>query len=398
MPTKTPTLLAALFAGAALAMPAHALKINLVDDGTVGGTKAANGFAVAARYWESVLTNDATVNFLVGYDHLGPTVLGGTRSATVNYYPIADYETKLAATGTSALDAVVAANLPALSSTGSVTTIVPAYYDKANQQGVASTGTRTAPDGMPISQSIALSSANFKALYGGGESVIDAQIQFSSDFGFDFNPTDGVAASRYDFIGVAVHEMGHALGFLSASDDFDYSTVTAGLTDDDEAFDTDAYWWGYAADLFRYTGSGELNWAFDQPAYFSIDGGATAFNNADYSTGEINGDGWQGSHWKAPINGDGNFTCGLPFEGILNPYTCNGMTDAVTGSDLAFFDAIGWNTTIDALGNPDYHRTTAQMFKSLGGVVPEPATWGTMLIGFGAVGAIARRRRKTAAA
>jgi len=391
----TLSLLVTLLAGAAIADPANALVINLVDDGTVGGTRAETGFAIAAKYWESVLTNDATVNFRVGYEHLGPNILGGTRSTIVADVPITAYQRQLAATGNSGLDRIVAANQPQLSKTGSVTAIVPDYYDPAKKQGVAVEGTRITPDDTPISTTMALSSANYKALYG-GTTGIDATIQFSSDFRFDFRPNDGISKGSYDFVGVAVHEMGHALGFLSGADDFDYSTIPAGLTPADEAFPTDQFWWGYAADMFRYTADGELNWAFNQPAYFSIDGGATAFNGARFSTGEINGDSWQASHWKAPINGDGDFSCSLPFEGILNPYICNGVNDAVSGSDLAFFDAIGWNTNVDVLRNPGYEVTTSQLYRSLGGPIPEPATWGTMILGFGAIGTLARRRRTKA--
>ena len=45
---------------------------------------------------------------------------------------------------------------------------------------------------------------------------------FSSAFSFDFNPDDGVTAGQMDFIGVAIHEIGHALGFISGVDTYDY--------------------------------------------------------------------------------------------------------------------------------------------------------------------------------
>lgn len=40
-------------------------------------------------------------------------------------------------------------------------------------------------------------------------------IGFNSAFNFDFDPTDGIAAGKLDFDSVAVHEIGHALGFTS---------------------------------------------------------------------------------------------------------------------------------------------------------------------------------------
>jgi hypothetical protein len=374
------TLVAALLGGVALATPASALKINLIDTGGVTGSPAAKGFQIAAKYWESVLTNDAVVNFEVGFSDLGPDILGGTNSTLFTYVPINTYYSLLAGSGNSALDTTAAAHYAPTDANGSVSVTVPDYQFTATKTGITTgSGTRTAPTGKAISDSIAISSANVKALTGGFEDVIDGHIEFSSTFNFDFNPSDGVAAGAYDFIGVAVHEMGHALGFLSGAEDFDYSAGGG-------AFPVDSYWWGYAADLFRYTGDGELNWAFDQPAYFSIDGGATALYDSYFSTGSNYGDGWQASHWKAP----GGCT---DFIGIMNPYICSALVDKTTASDLALLDAIGWNTKVDVLANSGYTSTTAQMYTSF---VPEPVSWMTMIVGFGAVGAISRRRREKA--
>ena len=60
------TVAALLMAGAAL--PASAgPTINLIDIGGVTGSPAEEGFRIAAKYWESVLTNNAVINFQVGY-------------------------------------------------------------------------------------------------------------------------------------------------------------------------------------------------------------------------------------------------------------------------------------------------------------------------------------------
>ena len=46
----------------------------------------------------------------------------------------------------------------------------------------------------------------------------DAAITFNSAFTFDFDNSDGITAGTSDFEAVALHEIGHALGFTSAAD------------------------------------------------------------------------------------------------------------------------------------------------------------------------------------
>ena len=362
------------------ATPASALTIVLDDIGGVSGSPAALGFQIAAKYWESVFTNDITVRLNVGFSSLGPDVLGSTGSTLYQFLDVSDYQALLAGTGDSAIDATVASNLPGLSSTGSVNTLVPGYLDPDALSGIDVNGpNRVAPDGEAISNTMAISTANLKALIGDVDfGVPDGEVQFSSDFKFDFDPRDGITKGTYDFIGVAVHEIGHALGFISGVDDFDYS-------DGYDGDDVDDFWWAYSLDMFRYSAPGQLDWTVGTDSYFSIDGGVT--NLGYFSTGSQNGDGWQASHWKEP-----NVAC-TDFLGIMNPYICNGVGDSVEALDLALFDAIGWNINFDVLANPDYEFSTAEMRSTF---VPEPATWALMIMGFGMMGGMVRRRHALA--
>jgi len=359
------------------AAPASALTIVLNDIGGVTGSAAASGFAAAAKYWESVISNDVTLTFNVGFSDLGPNVLGGTSSTLATFVPIADYYDLLAATGNSAIDAAAVANLSPLDGAGGVDVIVPGYF--SGTEGIDPTTSRLAPDDA-ISQTLALSTANVKALIGDVDfGVEDATIEFSSTFAFDFNAADGIDAGKYDFVGVAVHEIGHALGFISGVDDFDFFAGDTGPVD--------PFWWGYAADMFRYSAGGGdpiLDWTPGHDSYFSLDGGQTAFWDGYFSTGTDFGNGWQGSHWLPPA--------GPPcadFRGIMNPYICSATEDSVKALDLALFDAIGWNINFDVLANPDYEVDSG----TIRAAVPEPGTWALMIAGFGMMGAKLRRRR-----
>jgi hypothetical protein len=362
------------------ATSASALTINLNDIGGVTGSQAEQGFAIAAHYWESVITNSATVNLNVGYSNLGPGILGSTGSSLATYIPIADYFGALAATQTSAVDAAAVANFEPLNATGNLTNVlVPGYTSPG--LGIDVGTTRIAPTGAAdaITNTLALSTANLKAFgVDLGPGFVDGEISFSNTFAFDFDPNNGISAGTYDFIGVAIHEIGHALGFLSGADDFDYSDGYTGAVDD--------AWWGYGLDMFRYSAPGQLDWRPNVASYFSLDGGVTPFLDGYFSTGVNNGDGNQASHWKEPNQA----TPCANFRGIMNPYICNGVGDSVSGLDLALFDAIGWNLNVDNLA--DYNVSTRDIYREALGMVPEPATWMTMILGFGMLGAAMRRR------
>lgn len=381
-------LAAALVAGAA---PANAVSIVFTDDGTVAGSAAERGFNIAKSFWEHVLTNDVTININISFSSFGdPDIIGGAQS-NLYYIDIPSYQAYLGATGTTNLDAVKV--LPTLTN-GAVSVVTPGYVDEVNQLGVDTTKRVFDNDGSVNNQIIGLNSSVLKAIglgadVGAGEA--DGDVTFSSDFAFDFDPTDGIDADKIDFVAVAIHEIGHILGFTSGVDDYDYIGGPNGPFADVYAGEPlNDYIVGQVLDLFRYAQSNdgaELNWAPGDDGYFSIDGGQTAFLDGYFSTGEYNGDGRQASHWK---DASGNLQLG-----IMDPTVAFGQMGVVRALDLAALDAIGWNTNVDVLAKPNWSYTTAQA------AVPEAATWAQMIIGFGFIGGTLRRfggRRKTAIA
>ncbi len=350
--------------------------------GLTPGTSTYNagayiGFTEAARYWSSVLTTTGgpvTVNINAAFDHLGPNILGSTGS-TFTSKAVQSVESRLASHAYGLNDAakVVPALTPGQLGVGALNVYTPGYTDAAARTGIDNSTKVYDTDGSYNNSVIGLTTANAKALgYTFDPAQADASITFSSDFAFDFNPRNGVDANKTDFLSVAIHEIGHALGFVSGVDDYDVLGTGGPLADVPVLADgtlgknypANDDWFGETLDLFRYSAPGVLDWTTNTKSYFSLDGGVTPYEGGLFSTGTYNGDGWQASHWKAPQvtlpDGSVVFSCRQPKLGILNPYICNGQSGIVTALDLAAQDAIGWNLAGSASA-ANYAVSTAQI-------------------------------------
>jgi hypothetical protein len=367
--------------------------------GAAVGTQARAGFDIAAAYWASVLKDNVTINLNVGFSALGTGILGQTGSAR-SLLSMNQAYTALNNDRTSALDNLAVASLRPLGTStsvtgaGAVSAITNNFANRTNAtNGYTDLSTRIDNDGSVNNSTVAVTKASAKALGAtvdvNGNAITntgaDGSITFSNLFSFDFNPTDGIEANSFDFIGVAIHEIGHALGFVSGVDSYDARTspgqTTAGNLTSLEDFVVMSQ-----LDLFRYSSAGNLDWSTQNVPYFSIDGGATQlFGDSRFSTGTLNGDGRQASHWK-------DSAAGVPQLGILDPTSGRGQMQEITALDLAAFDAIGWNVSFDVLANSGYRYSTADAYRAFAVAVPEPATWGMMILGFGMIGGAARRR------
>ena len=422
----TTRLMALLAAGllASTAVPASALTIVLKYDANSGfanNQAALDGFKAAAAYWQSVITTNVTVNIDISLAKLPTNVLGSTGTTQTNH-AVQFVENRLKANSSgSSVDKSVIANLPPLIASaqglGGVNVITPGYTDPVAGTGIDNTkavydtvGSFTSPTDPSNDNNniyIGMSTANAKALgYTFADGASDASIQFSSEFAFDYKPGDGIDPNKIDFVGVATHEIGHALGFLSGVDTYDILGSAGPLASQNCGTDANPilcqnlplqqYAVADVLDLFRYSndpnklngGKPTLDWTTKTDSFFSIDGGKTSL--ALFSTGSFNGDGDQASHWKDNQYFRGTPGCPIagPSIGIMDPTFAPCQQGIVTGLDLAAFDAIGWTLNVDALkGN--YAFTTGQ----IADLVPEPATWAMMIAGFGMVGMAARRRR-----
>ena len=391
-----------IFGGIAMAValaasPAQAVTFALNDTGGAAeGTLARQGFDLATAYWSSVLTNNVTINLNIGFRALGPGVLGSTGSGTSVNFNSQVYNA-LADAATSSVDQAAVTSLHPLgvSTTYGLNTLgVTANALNAAGNGYLDSATRYDNDGSINNVAIAVNTSVDKALGittdANGRAInyaaADGSITFSNAFNFDFDPTDGISSSAYDFIGVAIHEIGHALGFRSGVDSYDSYTSPGSASTRAGALEGSVV--GTSLDLFRYTGDGKLDWSTQGTPYFSIDGGKTQlFGDSLFSAGVANGDGRQASHWKDSV-------AGVPQLGILDPTSGLGQMQAITALDIAAFDAIGWTTSFDALTAPNYRFSTAGVYSTFAASVPELATWLQLVIGFGLLGTALRHQRR----
>ena len=250
------------------------------------------------------------------------------RRAVISY---ADYRDALIADGTSEDDATAIANLEMGSALDFATQDQTGSFILDNNDTMNNTflsinvatllalGITTDANGNPVDDGV----------------TPHATITFNSDFTFDFDPTDGVDAGSIDFVGVAFHEIGHALGFTSGVDTVDNNDTT----------DLNGFAIFSQLDIYRYSdnsqaqfGTGTRDLGYGGDTYFSIDGGLT--NLGGFSTGRNNGDGQQASHWRDGL--------GL---GILDPTSAPaGQANVITELDIRAFDVIGWNRVGESAG------------------------------------------------
>ena len=331
------TLPAAAALAAALLSPAlapvaarAALTFDLTEASANFDPEARAGFERAGQLWSNLFDDDITVRLDIGFSSLGGNTLGQASSVR-NGYGLSTVQSALAADATSRDDFTAAASAAALGPTIEYRT--GGRLVNGVRQPIFVDADDTADNNF-----LALNRANAKALglLAPDAAGRDAAITFNSNFSFDFDPSDGVDDGKFDFVGIAAHEIGHALGFVSGNGAVNFNSPDA----------LDAFAIVTALDLFRYSaeslaeaGSDGLDLSTDfepQKPYFSIDGGLTGI--APFETGTNGGTGNQGSHWLDERKNNGVEI------GIMDPIARPlGSVNEISATDVMAFDVIGYD-------------------------------------------------------
>ncbi|KAB7644403.1 hypothetical protein GGQ62_001220 [Polymorphobacter fuscus] len=346
------------------------LTFVLNDLGGVGiGTDARAGFEAAGALFSGLFRDNITIRLDVRFSALGPGILGSTGSTT-NTVGYNNVQTALVSDSKTFFDNIAVGTLGA-APISFVTNEPPAagaidsrlrFFDNNNTFDNNNLNVNTAQmKAMGLTPTYAANNPGQR----------DGSVSFSSAFTWDFDPTDGITPGSFDFVGVAAHEIGHALGFRSGVDLADVNALPGVALPGARGLNNIA--WGTVHDLFRYgdfEGDFVRDWSIGGGPCYTINGTSCL---APLSTGRLNGDLRQASHWK-----DDQLLNIAPPLGLMDP-TATGPNGTrplqlFTKFDLIAFDAMGYD---------------------LASAVPEPQNWAMLIAGFGLIGALARRERRS---
>ncbi|BAY22415.1 hypothetical protein NIES2100_21780 [Calothrix sp. NIES-2100] len=364
-------LIAAVAGAIASTTPAQAVSFNFTYDTGVT-TQQKEAFEFAGRYWSEYLGDDGTLNIHIdsaANSIMSRQVNGVTQTALSGAIPYFLNPTVNDVWGRMLNDVNLSAD--------DITAI------NNNNYKTIGVGSATHPDGLlwtnflsPYEQNhaagftsskMSITRANAKAigLLDKYNSALDGVILVNSldslingvQYGWynsSYQRFASNSSTQFDLTTVAVHEIGHILGFVSSLESATDSTSYWDMAYREQAITT--------FDLFRSSsrrstlGNAGADLAHGAQTYFSLDNGATSIGllstgvdvSDSYNTtiAGFKGDGYQGSHWKQ----DNSKTYKNPFNlsnvnrglGVMAPALSTGHRREISDLDLRVMDVIGW--------------------------------------------------------
>ena len=270
----------------ALACSARALTINVTYDDSVTnlGTllQVQTAFGAAVQTFQNLYTNKSTVNITVYSANAGPfgsIGLGESSTEFTGTFVYSDITTALSSARTTLADSNSVASLPGGDPTG------------GSQPWLVPTAEAKALGGLGIS-------ANDP-----GE---DGEIGFATGTAYTFDPNNRAVPGKFDFIGVAEHELTEVMGR--------------------NTFNLNGGGYFVPYDLFRFTSSGVRS--FDPNAtgvYFSINNGVTNLKPFNPNNGGDIQD------WATSTPHDS-----------FDAFTTSGVEGTLSAADLTAMDIIGY--------------------------------------------------------
>ena len=266
-----------------LSSPATALTINVTYDASVtsfpNAAQVEAAFATAVQVFEDLYTNQATINMTVYLGPAGP-FSGGIGLGESNFELVnssySEITNALFTHRVSVADISSVASLPAIDPIGNnINWLVPLAEARALNLS-----------GLPPDQ--------------------DGSVGFATNVSYTFDPNNRSVAGKFDFIGVAEHEISEVLG-----------RCTFGLQSEYVPYD-----------LFRFTNNAARN--FDPNAtnvYFSVNNGVTAlkFFYTNASFGDI-------QDWLTTTTPDS-----------FDAFASSGHLLPLSMADITALDVLGYN-------------------------------------------------------
>lgn len=340
-----------------VSLPAEAVNFNF-SYGKGTSLEQMVGFEMAGNMWSSYLTDNVTLNLHVGVSSdLPGNAVGGALPGMKADQSYEGFYNAVQQDRSSAADYTAANNLQA-----------KRYSDGyLRYEGMFENGSKW------YNRKVSVTRANAKALgMLGNSSALDGTILMGDlsgsgyQWNYDYNRDRTTSSQSLDFLSVALHEIGHTLGFISGVDSAKKAESQATYDENiDRLMKTTSL------DMFRYSNyseaQGKLELAAGARSYFSIDGGNTAL--AKFARGKkdfgLGSDGFQGSHWQDQSNA----------LGIMGPTIRGGERRNLLNVDLQALDVIGWNVNYNAALN--FNSLESQAKQKVSQKIADRWGWGT---------------------